>query len=116
MTPILRSWPIRRTGSYPTIRAGLANVEVDTGASAGDHPVTVTVERIDDEHKGQNGETVERAKYVVGCDGARSAVRTSMGRTNWTGDAAHQAWGVMDILAVTGFPRYSHENRDPVGR
>ena len=43
------------------------------------------------------------AKYVVGCDGARSAVRRAIGR-ELHGDLANQAWGVMDILAVTDFP------------
>jgi phenol 2-monooxygenase/3-hydroxybenzoate 4-monooxygenase len=47
-------------------------------------------------------ETV-KARYVVGCDGARSAVRKSMGR-HLVGDSANQAWGVMDLLAVTDFP------------
>jgi phenol 2-monooxygenase (NADPH) len=44
-----------------------------------------------------------RARYVVGCDGARSRVRTSIGQT-LHGDAANHAWGVMDALAVTDFP------------
>jgi phenol 2-monooxygenase len=43
------------------------------------------------------------ARYVVGCDGARSAVRRSMG-LSLKGDAARQLWGVMDVLAVTDFP------------
>ncbi|WP_432511486.1 FAD-dependent monooxygenase [Kineococcus sp. SYSU DK001] len=43
------------------------------------------------------------AKYVVGCDGARSGVRRSIGRS-LTGDAALHAWAVMDVLAVTDFP------------
>ena len=47
-------------------------------------------------------ETV-RAKYVVGCDGARSGVRRAIGR-ELAGDFANQAWGVMDVLAVTDFP------------
>ncbi len=47
-------------------------------------------------------ETV-KARYVVGCDGARSAVRQSLGR-ELRGDSANQAWGVMDVLAVTDFP------------
>lgn len=85
----------------PNYSRRLADVSVDTSDTAGDHPVTVTIERTDDAHKGET-ETV-RAKYVVGCDGARSAVRASIGR-RLEGDAAHQAWGVMDILAVTDFP------------
>ncbi|WP_254678013.1 FAD-dependent monooxygenase [Agrococcus sp. SGAir0287] len=44
-----------------------------------------------------------RAKYVVGCDGARSGVRRSMGR-QLQGDQAFHAWGVMDVLTVTDFP------------
>ncbi len=48
------------------------------------------------------GETV-RAGVVVGCDGARSQVRRSLGY-ELVGDAANQAWGVMDVLAVTDFP------------
>lgn len=65
------------------------------------YPVTVQLERIDDAHQGET-ETV-RARYVVGCDGARSAVRQSLGRA-LVGDSANQAWGVMDVLAVTDFP------------
>lgn len=44
-----------------------------------------------------------RARYVVGCDGARSAVRGALGIA-LEGDAVNQAWGVMDVLAVTDFP------------
>lgn len=43
------------------------------------------------------------ARYVVGCEGARSTVRTSINR-KLQGDSANQAWGVMDVLAVTDFP------------
>ena len=63
--------------------------------------MTVRLERIDPAHEGQI-ETV-KARYVVGCDGARSAVRQSIGR-ELRGDSANQAWGVMDVLAVTDFP------------
>lgn len=65
-----------------------------------DHPVTVVLE-----NTGVNaGDTkTVRANYVVGCDGARSNVRKAIGG-QLHGDAAHQAWGVMDILANTDFP------------
>jgi phenol 2-monooxygenase len=65
------------------------------------HPVTVKFERQDEANLG----TVEtiRAKFVVGCDGARSAVRTAMGR-KLEGDSANHAWGVMDVLVETDFP------------
>ncbi len=63
--------------------------------------VTVTLERLDPPHQGET-ETI-RARYVIGCDGARSVVRTSIGR-ELHGDSANHAWGVMDVLAVTDFP------------
>jgi phenol 2-monooxygenase (NADPH) len=77
-------------------------VEPATGCSDGAvQRVTVTLERIESSHQGQT-ETV-RARYVVGCDGARSIVRTSIGR-ELRGESANHAWGVMDVLAVTDFP------------
>lgn len=66
-----------------------------------DYPVTARIERCDEEHRGQVEEI--RARYVVGCDGARSSVRNLIGR-KLEGDSANQAWGVMDILAITDFP------------
>ncbi|MCK1641965.1 FAD-binding monooxygenase [Bradyrhizobium sp. 157] len=65
------------------------------------HAVTMTLERLDAGHAGEI-ETIE-ARYVVGCDGARSTVRQSIGR-ELRGDSANHAWGVMDVLAVTDFP------------
>ncbi len=66
-----------------------------------DHPVVVRLERLDPAHQGQV-ETV-RARFVVGCDGARSTVRRCLGKS-LHGEQANQAWGVMDVLAVTDFP------------
>ncbi|HEY1542510.1 MAG TPA: FAD-binding monooxygenase [Xanthobacteraceae bacterium] len=63
--------------------------------------VTVTLERLDPGHEGQT-ETI-KARYVVGCDGARSTIRASIGR-ELHGDSANHAWGVMDVLGVTDFP------------
>jgi phenol 2-monooxygenase len=67
----------------------------------GDYPVTVTLEHTGGDHVGQK-RTVH-AKYVVGSDGARSAVRDTIG-CKPVGDKAFHAWGVMDVLAVTDFP------------
>jgi phenol 2-monooxygenase len=69
--------------------------------STDDHPVTVTLKDASGVNWGAT-RTV-RANYVVGCDGAHSAVRKAIGG-ELHGDAAHQAWGVMDILANTDFP------------
>jgi phenol 2-monooxygenase len=70
-------------------------------SAATSHPVTVRLKRLDPLHEGQV-ETV-KARYVVGCDGARSAVRQSLVRP-LLGDSANQAWGVMDVLAISDFP------------
>ena len=77
--------------------------EASPGFAAGsaDHPVTATFELWGADGAGEI-ETV-RARFAVGCDGARSRVRRSLGRT-LHGDSANHAWGVMDVLAVTDFP------------
>ncbi|WP_315753614.1 MULTISPECIES: FAD-binding monooxygenase [unclassified Bradyrhizobium] len=79
----------------------LRDLRIDPAAGVDAHGVTVSFDRIDPEHEGQV-ETV-RARYVVGCDGARSVVRKAIGR-ELHGDSANHAWGVMDVLAVTDFP------------
>ncbi|TJY69593.1 3-hydroxybenzoate 4-monooxygenase [Arthrobacter sp. CAU 1506] len=67
----------------------------------GDYPVKVTLVRSAGPDEGT--ERIVHAKYVVGCDGARSKVRASIGST-LAGDSANHAWGVMDVLANTDFP------------
>ena len=64
--------------------------------------MAVTLQHVKDRQA--TGETSTlRARYVVGCDGARSATRTAIGR-ELVGDATDESWGVMDVLAVTDFP------------
>ncbi len=76
-------------------------VDARRDPQASDHPVSVRLERLDPDHVGKI-ETV-KARYLVGCDGARSAVRRSIGR-QLVGDSANHAWGVMDMLVATDFP------------
>jgi len=99
---VMRKSPARLEPHYAR---RLLDLQVDPKAGAGDnadpHAVTVRLERLDPAHEGQI-ETI-KARYVVGCDGARSTVRKSIGRT-LLGDSANHAWGVMDVLAVTDFP------------
>ena len=85
----------------PDYQRRFAGLEVAAPAQASSHPVTVRLERVDPGHEGEI-ETIQ-ARYVVGCDGARSAVRRALGAA-LHGDSANQAWGVMDVLAVTDFP------------
>ncbi len=74
---------------------------VDLSVGRGDYPVSVVLRRTGGDNIGD--ERVVRAKYVVGCDGARSAVRTAIGH-RLEGKQAMHAWAVMDTLAVTDFP------------
>ncbi|EHM01755.1 FAD binding domain protein [Acetobacteraceae bacterium AT-5844] len=85
----------------PDYQRRFAGLEVAAPAQASSYPVTVRLERVDPGHEGEI-ETIQ-ARYVVGCDGARSAVRRALGAA-LHGDSANQAWGVMDVLAVTDFP------------
>ena len=64
-----------------------------------DHPVVAEFDCLDEPDK---RETIH-ARYVVGCDGARSEVRRSLG-LKLEGETARQLWGVMDVLALTDFP------------
>ena len=93
---VMRNAPTRAEPHYSRRLRDLA-----IGPADASHPVTVQIERTDAAHDGQV-ETL-RARYVVGCDGARSAVRNALGLA-LRGDSANQAWGVMDVLAVTDFP------------
>jgi phenol 2-monooxygenase len=79
----------------------LLDLEIAPAARFEDHAVTVRLERLDPGHEGEV--EIIKARHVVGCDGARSAVRKSIGR-ELRGDSANHAWGVMDVLAVTDFP------------
>ncbi len=88
-----------RLSPYYGIQA--SDLEVDTTDSS-EYPVTVTLQHTNGSQETGATSTI-RAKYVAGCDGARSATRTAIGRT-LSGDATNQSWGVMDVLAVTDFP------------
>ena len=63
-------------------------------------PVSVVVRQLN--LPGQP-ETVIKAKYVIGCDGARSTVREALG-LKLIGVPQFHGWGVLDVLATTDFP------------
>ncbi len=87
---VMRNAPTRLEPDYDHHLLGVTRTDDPT------HPVVARF-------KTPEGETKISARYVVGCDGARSVVRTSLGY-ELKGEAARQLWGVMDILAVTDFP------------
>lgn len=91
----MRNAPTRLEPDYAMQVAGLTVPEDPA------EPVIVRLQPVGAE--GEDGIEVVRARYVVGCDGARSAVRKAIGR-ELSGESANQAWGVMDVLAYTDFP------------
>lgn len=63
------------------------------------YPIEATFNCLD-----RDGETETiRAKFMIGCDGARSKVRSEIGHV-LQGASARQLWGVMDVLPRTNFP------------
>ncbi|MBA4502693.1 FAD-dependent monooxygenase [Marinobacterium marinum] len=91
------------THLVPHYSRRLLTLNVDSGLTQNlaAYPITATFERTDVESSAK----VEmiRARYVVGCDGARSAVRRNLS-IPLQGDSANKAWGVMDVLLVTDYP------------
>lgn len=94
---IMQKSPSRMLPHYNLKFAGLERAADGTS----DFPVTARFERMDAGHEGKI-ETI-RARYVVGCDGARSGVRQAIG-ASLKGDSANHAWGVMDVLVSSDFP------------
>ncbi len=90
---LLEKMRTSRTRLEPDYGVEFVSLEVEP---SGEHPVLVTVRRDDEEFQ-------LRARYVVGCDGARSAVRSAIGR-ELNGDSANHAWGVLDIFATSDYP------------
>jgi phenol 2-monooxygenase len=94
---------MERSASRSTPYYGLqaSDVRIDTDGSP-EYPVTVTVQHVSGGEETGQTSTI-RARYVVGCEGARSRTRSAIGR-ELVGDPMNQSWGVMDAFAVTDFP------------
>jgi phenol 2-monooxygenase len=89
------------TKLQPHYSRRLLDLWTEPRASFEDHAVTARLERLDPAQEGKI--EMVKARCVVGCDGARSTVRRSIGR-DLNGDSANHAWGVMDVLVDTDFP------------
>ena len=91
------------THLVPHYSRRLLSLDVNTALSQDldAHAITATFESVADSTD-KAIETV-KARFVVGCDGAHSAVRKNLG-IEMQGDSANKAWGVMDVLLVTDFP------------
>lgn len=72
-----------------------------------DYPVVIKT-RLKNEYEAREAPTTGvgrtiRAKYAIGCDGAHSVVRRSMG-IELQGDSRDIIWGVVDLIVDTNFP------------
>src|SRR6201996_3632408 len=92
---------MRRSATKLEPYYGRRVVGLEPEADGAERQTIVSLERTESPHQGRS-ETI-KARYVIGCDGARSIVRTYIGR-ELHGDSANHAWGVMDVLAITDFP------------
>lgn len=93
---------VSQLGPQPPIQYSteVKGVEVDESAEITDlssYPVRVDAVSADGVPK------TYRAKYVLGCDGAHSIIRKSLG-FKMVGDSTDAVWGVMDIYPRTNFP------------
>lgn len=93
---VMRNSPSRLEVDY---QCKLISLEIN---QSGDYPIEAIIEE-----KGEL-KTV-KARYIIGCDGARSLVRKAIGR-ELKGDREGQAWGVMDVLPSTNFPDIRFKN------
>jgi phenol 2-monooxygenase (NADPH) len=93
---VMRNSPTRLEVDY---ECKLISLEIN---QPGEYPIHAIIEE-----KGVL-KTVQ-ARYIAGCDGARSLVRKAIGR-ELKGDREGQAWGVMDVLPSTNFPDIRFKN------
>ncbi|KAF4811161.1 FAD-dependent monooxygenase terD [Colletotrichum siamense] len=91
---------IERVSGQSHIQYGsdVQSVKVDSQSAKDRKAHCVTVRAV------ENGvERTYRAKYALGCDGAHSSVRKSLG-FKMVGDSTDAVWAVMDVFAQTDFP------------
>ncbi|KAF8754572.1 MATE efflux family protein [Rhizoctonia solani] len=79
------------------VEQGVFPVEMKVADDGDDYPVTACLQ-----HPDGKTETV-KAKYLLGCDGAHSWVRTQLG-IEMVGETSDQVWGVVDAYIDTDFP------------
>ena len=74
------------------------SVKINEAAAKDPHayPVTIVTEK-------DGKEEIFDAKFALGCDGAHSTVRKSLG-IKLVGDGSDSVWGVMDFIPRTDFP------------
>lgn len=78
-------------------------VEYVTFESSGDPTYPLRVHLLEHGADGTSSPKIILTKYLLGADGAHSAVRRSLGK-ELRGDHANRAWGVLAALGDTDFP------------
>jgi len=87
-----------RSPTVPYYSKELIDIERDGSGDGDSTGLTATVKNLD------TGSLKKiSTKFIVGCDGARSAVRACL-EIDQIGDRADKVWGVMDVLLTTDFP------------
>ncbi|KAK4237731.1 3-hydroxybenzoate 4-monooxygenase [Achaetomium macrosporum] len=96
----LNALMMAQLGAEPPVEYGceVKGVEVEEGVEGCVEVYPVRVTAVKD-----GKEKIYRAKYVLGCDGAHSVVRRSLG-FQMVGDSTDAVWGVMDTYPRTDFP------------
>lgn len=91
---------LRRGGATPQVEYGceVTGVEVDDALARDPDAYCARVTAVKD-----GVARTYLAKYVLGCDGAHSVVRKSLG-FRMVGDSTDAVWGVMDAYPRTDFP------------
>ncbi|GAB7354301.1 hypothetical protein MBLNU459_g4821t1 [Dothideomycetes sp. NU459] len=83
-------------------KAGGAGAGVDDGLFRSNLAPDDTADMIRRTSGMEGREEVVRAKYVVGCDGAHSWVRSQLG-FHLEGEPTDYIWGVLDVVPITDF-------------
>lgn len=110
----------RELAAYPQVSVAegleLRDLVVATGEAteadpaASDYPVTLHLHDLT-----MDSQLSWRARYVVGCDGARSTVRRFIGGDDYDDLGEHQAWLVVDgvLRRPLDLPEHSVQHCDP---
>ncbi|KFA68905.1 hypothetical protein S40285_08992 [Stachybotrys chlorohalonatus IBT 40285] len=81
-----------------------ATSEAATSGLVGSNLMGESWESYATRNKGNEGKTeIVQAKYVLGCDGAHSWVRSQIG-IKMEGSSTESVWGAMDVVPITDFP------------
>ncbi|PLW13284.1 hypothetical protein PCANC_17854 [Puccinia coronata f. sp. avenae] len=84
---------------YEFVRCKNTETTTANGGETSEYPVEAVIRAEDGTEK------LIRSKYLLGCDGARSAVRKSLdGAIRMEGESTQLVWGVMDCWVETNFP------------